>query len=501
MRGAVGIAVAVALAAALPARGADGAATAPDPFERQLTRYREFLDYGGYETSVEGLLPKGSVSRWNLSVGLGATYTDNLDQDARREEAWWADGSLGVGWVRRTPRLLGTADYRFSTGLYESTAVGQRNTTRQSLMGGLRWQASPRLTTFVTGHATQNLEEPIGGGLSGVAAGYRNRSDEYSISGSYTWRLAASVVQDASYGFSYRNYVSEEATGEDTRSHQASAGLAWGRGRTGRWRMRYGYGRQEEVSTGDGRQNHTGSVGWSRTFLPLADPRPTTAGFDYSVDRGLPYDGNRYWNHAWSVSLARSWSPRTTTSARVGYQWVIPEDGQTERSVTWGVDASHRFTEYTTATLGASEGWSYQPATSRTSFTQLTKTRRVSGSVSTRWGRSLTSRLSASLVDARVQGGEGVHEDDYWEASASAEVSAKVGRDGFWGTGYRFSRRMADLPDDRFRRHRWNGFVRWRLGRVWDVRLTLTHDRQAYDVVPDSDYHENRITASLSAAW
>ncbi len=255
------------------------------------------------------------------------------------------------------------------------------------------------------------------------------------------------------------------------------------------------------MSTGDGRQNHTGSVGWSRTFLPLADPRPTTVGFDYSVDRGLPYDGNRYWNHSWSVSLARSWSPRTTTSARVGYQWVIPEDGQTERSVTWGVDASHRFTEYTTASLGASEGWSYQPATSRTSFTQLTKTRRVSGSVSTRWGRSLTSRLLASVVDAQVQGGEGVHEDDYWEASASAEVSAKVGRDGFWGTGYRFSRRMADLPDDRFRRHRWNGFVRWSLGRVWDVRVTLTHDRQTYDVVPDSDYHENRITASLSAAW
>ncbi|RMG93525.1 MAG: hypothetical protein D6708_05170, partial [Candidatus Dadabacteria bacterium] len=78
----------------------------PDPFERQLTRYREFLDYGGYETGVEGLLPKGAVSRWRLSAGVGLTYTDNLDQDRERRDAWWADGSLGLGWERRSPRLL-----------------------------------------------------------------------------------------------------------------------------------------------------------------------------------------------------------------------------------------------------------------------------------------------------------------------------------------------------------------------------------------------------------
>lgn len=474
----------------------------PDPFERQLTRYREFLDYGGYETGVEGLLPKGAVSRWRLSAGVGLTYTDNLDQDRERRDAWWADGSLGLGWERRSSRLLGSADYRISTGLYESSAVSDENTTTHALAGGLRWIASPRVTTYVNGHVGQNLEEGFGGGPTGVAAGFRNRSDEYALSAGYTWRLGASVTHNASYGFSYRNYVSDDAEGEDTRSHRASAGLGWGGGRAGRWSLGYGFGRTEEVSTGERRDNHSGTLGWSRTFLPLADPRPTTVGVSYAVDRGLPGEGDRYWSHGVSVSLGRSWSARTTTSARVGYQWVRPDEGGDERSVTWGLDASHRFSEYTSGTIGVSQGWSYEPASSRTEFTELTKTRRASGALSTRWGRRLTSRVSASVVDAetRVEGA-GASDDDYWEASAGADLSAGVGRGGFWGAGYRFSRRMSDAAEDRFRRHRWNGFVRWAWGRVWSVRLSFTHDRERYDDLPQDDYHENRVTAQVNAAW
>ena len=473
----------------------------PDPFEQDLLRYRSFLDYGGFTPELEALLPRGYVSRWRGSVGVSGTYTDNVDQDAERRDAYWADGTFGLGWTRRSPRLTGTADYRVSTGLYQSSAVEGRNSTSQALLGAFRWQASPRLTTHVSGHVTQNLEGGIGEGPSGVRTAYANRSDTYGVQAGYTWRLARTVTNSSSYSFSYRNYLSDEAEGEDTRSHSFSTSLGWqGPGRSS-WGLSYGYSRSEEVSTGLGRRNHTGSISWGYRLVPFLGTNPTRVGLSYSVDRGLPDEGEKYWKHSWRGSVSHAWSPRTRGSAHVGYDWLRPEYGGDERSISYGANLRHAFTRYTTGSAGFSEGWSYEPVSSRSDYTEITKTRRIFGSLSTRWGRTLRSSITCSVVETDENRRIGGNENDYREGSVNASLSGRLGERGFWGAGYRFGRRWSDAQDD-YTLHRWKGFLRQAWSRVWSTRLSFSHDRRYYDAGSTNDsYFENRVSVQVSAAW
>ncbi len=479
-----------------------GAERPPDPFEKELLRYRSFLDYGGFTPELESLLPRGYASRWRVSLGISGTYTDNVDQDAERQEAYWADGTFGLGWTRRSPRLTGTADYRVSSGLYQSSAVEGRNSTSQALLGALRWQAGRRLTTYMSGHVTQNLEGGIGEGAPGVRTAYANRSDTYGVSAGYTWRLARTVTNSSSYSFSYQNYLSDDAEGEDSRSHTFSSSLGWqGPGRSS-FGLSYGYSRTEEVSTGLGRQNHTGSISWGYSIVPFMGGSPTRIGLTYSVDRGLPDDGDKYWRHSWSGSVSRALSPRTSGSAHVGYEWLRPEGGDDERSVTYGADLGHRFSEYTSGSLGFSEGWSYEPVSSRSGYTQITKTRRVYGTLSSRWGRTLRSGLTASYTETDADDRFGGADGDYREGAAGAEISGGAGRDGFVGAGYRFVRRWSEGTDDDYALHRWTGFWRRSWTRVWSTRVSFTHERRYYDKgSTDDSYFENRVSAQVSAAW
>ncbi len=482
-------------------RGVRAEQDEPDPFEQDLLRYRSFLDYGGFQPDMESLLPRGYVSRWRTSVGVSGTYTDNVDQDAERQEAYWADGTFGLGWTRRSPRLTGAADYRLSTGLYQSSAVSGRNSTTQAFLGALQWRASPRVTAYLNGHVTQNLSEGVLDGPSGIRSGYANRSDTYGLRTGYTWRLGRTVTNRSSYSFSYRNYLSDEAEGEDTRSHSFSSSLGWqGPGRSS-FGLSYGYSRSEEVSTGLGRQNHTGSISWGYSFVPFLGTNRTRVGLSYSVDRGLPDEGEKYWKHSWSGSVSHAWSPRTSGSAHVGYDWLRPEYGGDEHSISYGADLRHTFTRYTTGGIGFSEGWSYEPVSSRSDYTEITKTRRVYGSLSTRWGATLKSSVTASVVETESDQQFGGSDGDYREGSVNANFSGRFGERGFWGAGYRFGRRWSDGEDD-YTVHRWKGFLRRTWSRTWSTRLSFTHERRYYDAgSTDEDYFENRVSAQVTAAW
>ncbi len=476
-------------------------AAEPDPWLERLGRYKAFFERGGFEPDLETLLPSGYTSRWSVSAGISATYTDNLDQDASRRDAWWVDGTFGLGWLRRSPRITGAANYRFSTGLWESNEVEGRDTTRHVLAGGVKWQASPFFSGYLDGHAAQNLEEGLGGGLAGVRSSYANRSDEYGFQAGYRWRLGRTADHRSSYGFAYRNYVGDRAEGEDTRSHRFSTSLGWG-GAWSRHRITYGFSQVDGLGTGYRRRNHTASVTWSRRAVPLADPRPLDVGVTYTVDRGLPNTGETYWRHDLQGYAKRAWSPRTQGTLRAGYQWIRTQDNGTERGFTYGVQVNHRFSPYTTGTADWNQTWSYEPASSKTDVTQLTKTRRGLVSLSTRWSRNLTSRLDAAYAKADVDAGFGPGSGDYEEMSAGASLQAGVGREAFVGLAYRFSDRDSDDPDDTYRLNRWHAFVRKRWSRVWSMSVTASHVRRHYDPGATSDdYRETRLALGVEAVW
>ncbi len=485
---------------------ASGAATSaravePDPWLARIGRYKAFFERGGFEPDLGTLLPSGYTSRWSVSAGMAATYTDNLDQDADRTDAWWVDGTFGLGWLRRSPRLTGTANYRFSTALWESKEVQDRNTTRHVLAGGMEWQATAHLAGYLDGHVSQNLEEGIGGGLAGVRSSYANRSDEYGFRAGYRWRLGRTARQRSSYAFSYRHYLGDRAEGEDTRSHRFDSSLAWG-GPWSRHRLVYGFSQVDGLDTDYRRRNHAVSATWTRRTVPLADPRPLDLGVTYSVDRGLPNTGGAYWRHGLEGFAKRAWSPRTRGTLRVGYQWIRTEDAGTERGLTYGIGLTHRFSAYTTGEARWDQTWSYEPASSRTDVTQLTKTRRGTVSVSTRWSRGLTSRVDAAYVAANVDARFGPGSGDYDEWSAGASLQSAAGRNAFVGLGYRFADRDADDPADAYRMHRWNAFVRKAWTRVWSASLTAVHVRRDYaSGAPQDDYMETRVAVRVTAAW
>ncbi len=488
--------LAVSSGAALSARAAE-----PDPWLERIGRYKAFFERGGFEPDLDTLLPSGYTSRWSVSAGISATYTDNLDQNAERRDAWWVDGTFGLGWLRRSPRLTGTANYRFSTALWESNEVEGRDTTRHALGGGVRWKASPHISGYLDGHVAQNLEEGLGGGLAGVRTSYANRSDEYGFQTGYRWRLGRNTDHRASYGFAYRNYLGDRAEGEDTRSHRFNTSLGWG-GAWSRHRVSYGFSQVDGLGTGYRRRNHTASVAWTRRTVPLADPRPWDVGVTYTVDRGLPNTAGTYWRHALEGFTKRAWSPRTQGTLRVGYQWIRTQGEDTERGFTYGIALNHRFSAHTNGAMSWDQTWSYEPASSRTDVIQLTRTRRAVVSLSTRWSRSLTSRLDAAYVETDVDARFGPGSQDYVETSAGALVQAGVGRGAFTGMGYRFADRDSDDPDDSYRLHRWHAFVRKRWSRAWSASLTASHVRRRYDPgAASDDYMETRFALGVEAVW
>jgi hypothetical protein len=235
-------------------------AVEPDAFESDLLRYRSFFDYGGFEPGLETLLPEGYTAQWRLKTAVDGEYTDNVDKEEHGRDAFSTNGSLGLGWVRRSPRLVGNADYRFSSSLYESSAIDGRNTTKHAAAGAFKWQAGKDLTFDAGGHFTQNVEQGLDFQLRGVRSTYDNRMDEYGARASYSWRMSRTITNNSSYEFADRQFVSDNAEGEDTRSHRVGTVIGWQASAKDALTLDYSYVLDDETSTSTSRQNHKGTA-------------------------------------------------------------------------------------------------------------------------------------------------------------------------------------------------------------------------------------------------
>ncbi|MFU8858013.1 MAG: hypothetical protein ACNA8S_13545 [Deferrisomatales bacterium] len=520
----------------------------PTEFERSVLRQRAFFDYGGFEPSLRTVLPEGVHSRWQLLGRADGTYTDNDGLDAERREGFTSDGTLGVGWLRNTPRLQAVGDYRFTTALYESDDVRDREATIHRAAGKLTWQAAERLEISGGGHLAQSLERGFEAPRLGVRPTRGNRSDEYGANGSYRWAPARAFSSAGSYRYRYVTYPGAEAEGDDVRHHLAREDLAFGMGARDSLALRYGFARQETLSSGEVRDNHDGGASWSHLFDSFLSRSRSTLTLSYGVARVRYFDGDEtvfrrigsddHWSHTAMAEVSFAQSPRTDLAVRGGYQWIAPDEGSTESSWNAGVDVEHRFSGRTVGLAGGGrrlvylpeargaeqvwsyygevqhrftertrgnarwdQGWDYRPATSRTDATVLTESRRATARLESQLTRLLRGSMGAHYLwgNPRESLASGTSEK-YWDAGGRGELVADWGRPGFLGLDYLAARRETDGSADDYLLQRGSVFCRRPVFSWLVAGLRYSHERRAYrGSSGQEDYFENRLYASVTA--
>lgn len=539
----------LACAAALVWAAAAGAQEAEEPtdFERDLLRYRSFFDYGGFEPSLESILPQGAVSRWRASAKVDGTYTDNYGGRGRRQDAFYSDASLGVGWLGRSPRLDAMADYRFTTSLYQSAAASDRERASHRAAGSLGWQAAERLHLSAGGYLAQNLEQGYAAPRLGVRSNYDNRSDEYGASAGYRWVPTRALSNAGSYAFTYVDHPSSEAEGEGFRRHRASEDLGV---RLGAWdslALRYGFAQEETLGGGRRRDDHDGTVSWTHTLGSyLNNRRRSSLTLSYDAGRVLysePEDAaapsDDYWSHMGTARYRITPSPRTDLSVHAGYQWIVPDEGEGKSSWVGGADADHRFSERTRGLAGVGHrlvylpeakraeeiwtyygelrhrlseharghlrwehAWDYQPASARTGATVLTETRRATAGIEAQLTRVLRGNVRGHYLSGNPR--ETLSSEPgrrYWQGGGRAELVAELGLEGFLGAEYLAERRQTRDSGDDYFLHRGSLFYRRPVLSWLEAGLRYSHERRTYDASSaGKDYFENRVYASLTAS-
>lgn len=557
------LAVAAMAVLALARVGRAEEVAAPDPFNEDLLKYRSFFDYGGFEPDLTGVLPSGYVSRWTVTGGVDATYTDNFDKTRDARGAFWSDAVLGLGWLRRSPRLDGTFDYRFSTPLYQSGAAEGENLTDQTAASSLRWRASERLTLTGSGTVAQNN---IGGQQAsnkGVRSTYDNRSDQYNALAGASWQPTSAVEAKGEYAYSYLNYVSAEAQGQDTLTQRASGHVAVKASPRDTAKLTYAYdfqrssdGAAVQETLPDGtvtslgrpqqRQSHNVDAAWDHALLRSSGRALGVVTLSYRFEEDFADLQPDYWTQAVNLGYGQDLSVRTHVSARAGYEWghatdatadqswivgaealhrfsertsvsggveralqFVPEEGQFIDTWNWHAVLDHLFSEYTKGSLKASQSWEYRPVSSRTDFAAMTRTKRADASLTSKlWARTKAA-LSVSWElgqrDVQVEGTgnqEAAQAGDYWESGAAATLDSGVAREGFWGARLEVNRRQEAGTDEDYVL----GIASLLYQREFLTWLTgglrYSFERRNYDAVSSLDsYYENRVYGSLTATW
>jgi hypothetical protein len=472
--------------------------------EADLSRQRAYFEPGTVSSDLGGLLPGGERSVWQLHFLLDGTYTDNVNQEEEGRDAFFSNGSAGLGWSRRSPTLDGRLDYRFTAPVYQSKAVEDRNTKSHAAAAAADWRAARHLTFSGSGDVTQNVETGLERSPAGVRSSFRNRFDEYGARVEYAWQPPGRVSNSGRYLFHYRDYLSGEAEGEDVRRHEAAETFGYRVTERDRFVLALSYAQEEALGIAERRQNTGLSASWVRTLASfLRDPRSSLT-VSYLLDRGVVEGAVDYWNHLAKAAYAVALSPRTEAGVETGAHWILPSEGDAFASWVGGVNLSHRFTEHTTGAVAASRSWEYAPATSRSARTTLTEARRVTVDVTSRlaryWDGSLRGSYLQGIPEERVAREPDVR--PYRESEAVGVLQVRTRELDTLALDYRWVRRLTDDSDDDFTLHAAalsyrRQFAAWLAG-----FLRYSHERRdPSGGSPLAGYRENRVYGNIGVTW
>lgn len=487
--------------------GADAPAppASQEAFESDVRTYLPFF-HGWLGSDLRTAAPSGSVSRWTVGASLDGTYSDNVDRTEEKQEAFSSDVGLSLSWLRRSPRLDASIEGRYLFPVYRSEALEGRDLRTYSAGASGRWQPAATLSFSGGGNLDRSAETGIQAAPEGVRSSYENRFDNYNAHAEYSWQPLQSLSNTGSYRYHYRNYVSGDAEGEDARSHEAGTSLEYRPGALDTLGLGYTYALEETIPNADAplqereeRTNHRVNASWGHRFRFASSDPFTLATLSYAWDKALFLEGDDYSHHAVSVALSRALSARTDVGARGGYEWLVAGGTRTENLWSWGMDLTHRFTAYTRATVSASRGWEYAPATSRTERTTLTDVLRVSAELVSQLTRYLEGTIAGAYVAGKPERGlEGAGgEGNYYQGSGSGIVRLRLGERSSASVDARLSHRSSELDEY------------WLFGsgvsveaRLWTwLSGTLRYSHERRGASGADNYKENRLYGALSSEW
>ncbi|MBI5017298.1 MAG: hypothetical protein HZB55_17665 [Deltaproteobacteria bacterium] len=478
------------------------AAGSPEAFDAEVGRYWSSFQ-GWWVPDLQTVIPEGALSRWTLRVTGDGTYSDNIDRTENPREAFLANGNVGLSWLRRSSRLDGSLEARHIEPLYRSDALEGRDLRSDALAAALRWQAARNLSLSGGGDVTRSAESGVDAAPEGVRSTYQNRFDNYAAHAEYSWRASQAVSNTSSYQFHYRHYRSDESEGEDTRSHVAATRLAVQFAPTDTLSGGYRYAR-EQTGGDANRTNHGADITWEHVLRFAPENPPQRVSLGYAVDRGNPSEGSDYWLHSATLGYSLPFSPTTDVGLRGGMQWLVPGHGEADRFWSWGADLSHRFTAYTTATLGVSQALEYALPSSRTERTELTDVRRVRAALDSQVARRWDGHLEGGYEEGYPKGEslDAAGSGDYWVGRGAGSLRVRLGQRSFALAEARLSRRNEDQTEDDY--WLYGGgisfhaqFLEWLSGSV-----RYSHERQRMAAESDlASYRENRVEASVTFEW
>jgi len=325
------------------------------PFETDVSAQKSFFQSKDSGADLESIFPKGKRSGIRTSLSVETAYSDNVDKEVDEVEAFMADGRFGLEAFRFSPRFKGSADYAYHAPLYLSESVSGRDLSGHDTAASFNWRAAEHFNLYGSGYRLQKVSDGLLESLPGITSSYENRENQYNGKAGFSWVLSDKANASGQYEYSYRDYISRQAEGEDTRIHNAGVNFSYVSPKQSSLGLEYSFLQQDKIISHGENRRHVGTASWTRAFQNYpAIYRTSSFGADYRVEKGIPFSGSNYLDQSLSLSPTLGATVNTDVVFTGGYRLISRERKENIRTWSAGIGLNHRFSSTAQGNFGGS---------------------------------------------------------------------------------------------------------------------------------------------------
>lgn len=466
---------------------------------------------------------KTDINKFNPSISVGLTYTDNVDLSHSNEESdlvLRVTPSLGTGITTEGSRLRTQLNYSVSGLSYES------NSDSNDIYHNLSSSATAEIvknSIFLDGFANTRqvlLDQ-------NTSASSDNISGSDNLTNTYTYGLTASwkkkwrnyATSDISYGYNEAKFGGG-SSGSDSSGNQINALLASGpKFSQYFWDLNYNYNKTSYDSDSPDTTSKLYYVTLGYHYSRLLDLRVRLGYEDYDDAFEIDSNGNRTNNDnggfGWTIGGNWHPSPRTSLDASWGERafgrTAFLDFSHRMKRLTWQVNYSDDITNSRGQLIENSQAINdinANPDNNQdtninnidvplaTFNPNLRLTRRLTGSASYRFSKSTFSlrvyaeRIFYDDTDNENNDNQGASLDWRFRLGGKTSMSTRLSWD-----------RLKDLDVDNTQNRKG---LSWSLNRTFSPtlsgRIEYRYTNNDADLL-ESEYDENRITATISKSY
>lgn len=325
------------------------------PFETDVSAQKSFFQSEDSDDDWESVFPKGKRSGIRTSLSVESAYSDNVDKEVDEVEAFMADGIFGLEAFKLSPRFKGSADYAYHAPVYLSESVSGRDLSGHDTAASFNWRPAEHFNLYGSGYRLQKVSDGLLESLPGITSSYENRQNQYNGKAGFSWGLSDRANASGQYEYSYRDYISRQAAGEDTRLHNAGANFSYVSPKQNSLELEYSFLQQDKIISHGENRRHVGTVSWTRALqnFPVTF-RTSSLGADYRVEKGIPFSGSNYLDQSISFSPTLGATVNTDVAFTGGYRLISRERKENIRTWAAGIGLNHRFSSTAEGNLGGS---------------------------------------------------------------------------------------------------------------------------------------------------